>query len=156
MSFRLIALLALCTSPVVSSCCSMCCSSCESTATSAQELVEQVAARHSDVVRLTIHAVPAGGSEARAVASTVAEKRGKPSDPEDLKAMATAEPVVLQEGANVDVTLPLRGADGKPIGATGVTLANPNGLGQAQLVERAQGIARELESAIQAAKAPLW
>lgn len=141
----------------VSSCCSMCCddAKCEPAA-SAQAAVDSAVGRHADLVRLTIHAVPTGESAARVVATNSDAKRGKPSDPEDLKAFATGETIVLAEGDNVDVTLPLRDSAGAIMAVAGVTLANPKHLPQSEIVAQAQKIAAELQSAMCCAKQPLW
>ena len=86
----------------------------------------------------------------------VAEKRGKPSDPEDLEAMKTGETVVLREGDALDVTAPILDPGGRAIAATGITLAFSEGATEDDLIEKAHGIARELTAAIRAAEEPLW
>lgn len=121
-----------------------------------QQILDQVQAKHTDLVRLTVHAVPAGKTEACAVASTAADKRGKPSDKEDLQAMSTGKEVVLDEGENVDVTVPLPGADGKNIGAVGVTIKGGAGKSRDQLVAQARSIAQSVIDSVRGAKAPLW
>ena len=73
---------------------------CQSTAApcaDTQAVVEAVAKEHPDCVRLTVHATPPTGGEWRAIASTSAEKLGKPSDKEDLDARGTGRTVVLDE-----------------------------------------------------------
>ena len=122
----------------------------------AQAIVETIVAKHSDLVRLTIHAVPAGETESRIIACNVEEKRGKPSDPEDLQAMKTLMTVVLREGDALDVTAPILDPGGKAIAATGITLSFSEGATENDLVEKAQAIARELTEAIRAAEEPLW
>ena len=120
-----------------------------------QQIVDSVQAKHTDLVRLTVHAVPAGKTQACAVASTAADKRGKPSDPEDLEAMSSGKEVVLDQGGNVDVTVPLPGMDGKNVGAVGVTL-KAGSKSRDQLIGDARNIAQSVIDAVRAAKTPLW
>jgi hypothetical protein len=122
----------------------------------AQAVVEGIMAKHPDLVRLTIHAVPTGETECRFIACNVEEKRGKPSDPEDLRAMETLETVVLREGDALDVTVPVLDPAGKAIAATGITLSFSEGVTEEDLLKKANSIAEELTAAIRAAEKPLW
>jgi hypothetical protein len=121
----------------------------------AQEIVDRVAARHSDLVRLTLHAEPEG-KDCTQVASTMAERRGKPSDPEDIKAMKTGRQIVLDEGGNVDVTVPILIKSGRPTAIAGVTLTPMAGASRDATVRKARGIAQELAGEIRAAGKPVW
>ncbi len=87
-----------------------------------QAVVTKVAAAHPEVVRLTVHAVPPAGGALCAIASSLPEKLGKPSDPEDHRAIDSGETVVLDEAGAVDYTVPVRQKDGKFTAAVGVTL----------------------------------
>lgn len=118
----------------------------------AQQLVDATAAQHPDVVRLTLHGVPAGESELRVVASTLESKRGGKSDPEDFQAFKGGQEVVLQEGANVDVTVALKDSSGKALAVAGVTLKGERDAA----VQKARAIAAELAKAIYGAQPPLW
>ena len=122
---------------------------------SAQQIVERIAGKHADVVRLTLHAVPRGKTGLEMVASTAAARVGRPSDPEDAKAIETGEEVVLQEGDNLDVTIALADAAGKRTAATGVTLRMGEKLRE-QVLAEARAVAAELASAVALAKQPLW
>lgn len=51
----------------------------------AQELVDKTVAKYPDIVRLTIHAVPAGKEGSRIIACNIKEKIGSLSDPEDRR-----------------------------------------------------------------------
>src|SRR5438876_518028 len=62
----------------------------------AQRLVDELAKKHPELVRIGLHVTPAGSSENIIVASNVAAKLGQKSDPEDLRAMETGRPVVLK------------------------------------------------------------
>ena len=122
----------------------------------AQELVEGMASKHPDLVRLTIHADPTGEETSRIIACNIKEKIGKPSDPEDLEAMKTGETVVLREGDNLDVTAPIWNKAGKPVAATGITLRFGKEETESDVVKKATAIAKELNTAIQNAKKTLW
>lgn len=119
----------------------------------AQAMVDAVAARHGDVVRLTIHAVPSDGDRARVIASTSADKLGKWSDPEDLEALDNAVPITLMEGDDLDYTAPVVGAGGEPIAAVGVTVS---GTDEGAMKASATAIAAELADAIRAAPTLPW
>ena len=122
----------------------------------AQSIVESLAAKHSPVVRLTIHAVPTGERTSRIIASNVKEKIGKPSAHEDMEVMRTGRIVILKEGDNLDVTAPVPDKNGKPIAAAGITLRIAAGETEAEQIEKAKAIAKELGIAIQNAAKPLW
>lgn len=138
-SVLLLALLAAC-----SSCCGKCSTECP-----AQATVEAVAREHADCVRLTVHCTPAGASSPIACASTAAGKKGKPSDPEDLQAMQTGQPVVLEEPGALDVTVPILAKDGRFLAACGVTL-KADGASREQLVAKATAIAKTVEGRLPA------
>ena len=106
-----------------------------------QSIVADIAGKNTDIVRLTVH-MP-HGDDLVAVASTSAEKRDKPSDPEDLRAIETGETVVLAEGENTDVTVPIRQRDGAFTAAVGVTLS---GSDQAAATAKAKDIAASIDS----------
>jgi hypothetical protein len=122
----------------------------------AQGIVDGVAARHANLRRLTLHAIPTKGSQCTQIASTMPERRGKPSDAEDLEALRTGKEVVLDEDGAVDVTVPIRFADGKPTAVAGVTLALEEGGDREGLVSEARAIAKDLEGQIASAGRPLW
>lgn len=121
----------------------------------AQKVLDGVASKHTNVKRLTLHAVPAGG-ECTQIASTMASRRGKPSDPEDLEALSTGKEVVLDEEGAIDVTVPILMKDGKPTAVAGVTLAMAEGADREKLIGEARAIAQELAQGISAADKPLW
>lgn len=114
----------------------------------AQKLVDDLARKHPDLVRIGLHVTPPRSAENIIVASNVPTKIGQKSDPEDLKAMKTGRPVALREGENFDVTLPLHDAAGKIIGAIGLTLKPANNEQEGGAVRRAKAIADELEKRI--------
>ena len=122
----------------------------------AQSVIDRIAAEHPDLVRLTLHAVPVGKTECTQLASTMAERRGKPSDPEDLEAMRTGKEVVLSEPGAIDVTVPIMKIGGKPTAIAGVTLRAGDMADRNALVEKARKIAGDLASAVKASGKPLW
>jgi len=122
----------------------------------AQDIVDGVAAKHPEIVRLTLHAVPEGKTECTQLASTNKKRRGKPSDPEDLEAMKTGQEVVLDEPDAIDVTVPILKKGGKATAIAGVTLRAEKGANRAALVKYARAIAEELAAAVRAADKPVW
>ncbi|MBI3671013.1 MAG: hypothetical protein HY237_14690 [Acidobacteria bacterium] len=116
--------------------------------TFAQKLVDDLVARHPELIRVGLHVTPRNRTQNLIIASNVAEKIGKRSDPEDLKAMRTGQPVVLREGANFDITLPLHDATGKIIGAMGLTFKPWPGEAEADAIGCTRGLAAEIEKQI--------
>lgn len=113
-----------------------------------QDLVDETRQRHPGVARLTVHRAAAGSPQPMVVASTSADKLGKPSDPEDLQAIQTAQTVVLEEAGGLDVTVPVLIHGGKAGAAVGVTLSAAPNKARAEQVAEAQAIAREIEAAM--------
>lgn len=112
----------------------------------AQAVVEKVAAAHPECVRLTVHRVPATGGWMQVVASTLAEKLGKASDPEDHRAIATGETVVLDEAGAVDYSVPVCKQGGEYTAVIGVTLKT--GGDPAKQMNVAKAIAAEVAGQI--------
>ncbi|MEA1991724.1 MAG: hypothetical protein U9N58_05960 [Thermodesulfobacteriota bacterium] len=122
----------------------------------AQDLIDKTVAKYLNIVRLTIHAVPAGKEGSRIIACNIKEKIGSFSDPEDLEVLKTNKAVILKEEDNLDVTAPICDKAGRPIAATGITLRFRKGETESQVVEKAKSIAKELTAAIQNSNTPLW
>jgi hypothetical protein len=116
--------------------------------TLAQRLVDELAARHAELVRIGLHVTKPNSTQNVIIASNVAAKVGQKSDPEDLKAMLTGRPVVLREGENFDITLPLHDSSGEIIGAIGLTFKPKRDEQESHAVRRASDAARELERQI--------
>ncbi len=114
----------------------------------AQKLVDELAAKRTDVVRVALHLTPPEGPDNLIVACNVAERVGKKSDPEDLQAMRTGKAVVLKEEGNFDVTLPLHTASGKVIGAIGLTFKPKDNEKESSAAVRARKMATEVEKQI--------
>jgi len=122
----------------------------------AQKLVAAVAQRYTEIVRLTLHAAPAGTTECRVIASTESSRIGRASDKEDLEALASGQPVVLEEPEALDVTVPILPKQGKPTAVVGVTLRHPAGRDREATIGRAQEIAKAVAEAVQASTEPMW
>ena len=116
--------------------------------TVAQALVDQLVTRHPELVRIGLHVSPPNSPHNIVVASNIPAKVGQMSDPEDLKALNSGKPVVLKEGENFDVTLPLHDSTGKLIGAIGLTFRPQKGEQESDAIRRARATARELERRI--------
>ncbi len=119
--------------------------------TFAQELVDDLAAKHPEITRIGLHLTPPHGADNIIVASNLPAKIGLKSDPEDLRAMRSGRPVVLKEAGSFDVTLPLHDASGKTIGALGLTFKPARGEQESAAIKRAKDAARELERRIPSA-----
>ena len=132
------------------------CASTKAPYPAAQDIVDGVAAKHPELARLTLHAVPTDKTECTQLASTNRKRRGEPSDPEDLKALKTGLPIVLEEPGAIDVTVPILRKNGKPTAIAGVTLRAEEGADRAALVNQARAIAQELANAVRAAGKPVW
>lgn len=131
---------------------------CQSTAApcaDTQAVVESVAKEHPDCVRLTVHSTPPTGGEWCVIASTSAEKLGKPSDKEDLDARGTGRTVVLDEPGAVDVTVPILLKDAKWGAVCGVTIKTAAGASREQIVNNANTIAKAVEASMKAKSLPM-
>jgi hypothetical protein len=110
-----------------------------------QVVVDDVAKANPGVVRLTVHCMQDG--KLTACASTLADKKGKPSDPEDQQAIDGGQPVVKEEAAGLDVTVPILQQDGKFTVACGVTFGG-KGMARDAAVQQAQAIAKAVETGL--------
>lgn len=122
-----------------------CASTCCDSGCDPQAVVEKVARQNPDVVRLTVHCIKDG--KATACASTSAAKKGQPSDQEDIQAMRTGETIVLDEGSNLDITVPIQKRDGAYHAACGVTMP-AQGLTRPAAIEKATAIAKAVEAGL--------
>jgi len=120
--------------------------------TFAQKLVDDLAAKHPEITRIGLHLTPPQGADNIIVASNLPAKIGQKSDPEDLRAMRSGRPVILQEAGSFDVTLPLHDASGKTIGALGLTFKPAPGEQESSTIKRTRDAARELEKQIPSAR----
>jgi hypothetical protein len=118
----------------------------------AQRLVDKLAADHPDLRRVALHITPPKENENLIIACNLPERIGRKSDPEDLKAMKTGQPIVLKEGDNFDVTLPLHDATGRTIGAIGLTFKPRRGEQDPAATRRARAMVGQIEKQIASAE----
>lgn len=116
------------------------------TQTRAQAIVDQVQNAHPDVRVLALRVVDRATGELRLAGSTFG-RHGKKADADDLKVMRAGGPAtdVFSGGRRFGVDLPLRGADGQPIGTMNVGYALHAGDDRTQLLGRALSLRREVE-----------
>jgi len=69
-----------------------------------------------------------------------------------LKAMKTGQPILLREGKDFDVTLPLHDAAGRTIGAIGLTFKPLPGEQDPDATRRARAMAGQIEKQIASAE----
>lgn len=119
----------------------------------AQQIVSDIAGGHPDVVRLSLHGRPEGEQDTMCLASTSAGKAGKPSDPEDVKALTDGEVVEMMEGENFDYTAPIKDGNGVVFAVVGVTVSGGD---TESMKATAESIAAEVARAINTAPTPLW
>jgi hypothetical protein len=110
-----------------------------------QNVVTTVAKANPAVSRLSIHCPEDGAM--KTCASTDADRIGKASDPEDKKALATGQEVVLEEKGGLDVTVPICMKDGKATAVCGITLKT-DGMNRDQAIAKAREVAKAVESGL--------
>lgn len=124
----------------------------------AQSLVNDTASRHSDVERLSLHAIPSGETRLITIASTDAARRGRRADPEDLDALRYNRSIKMREGKNLDVTVPLIGRSGAPVAIAGITvsLGGDSAEEEMEAEATAMAVAEEMAQAIRESGSRLW
>ena len=127
-----------------------CPASCASPET--QAIVDAVAKEHPEVVRLTVHAKGTGCDKYCVIASTIAAKVCKLSDPEDLEAMSTGKTVVMDEVGMIDVTVPVLKVGPQCTATVGVTFKANAEMRRDEFVAMASAIAKVVEGRIRAIK----
>jgi hypothetical protein len=130
--------------------CPACTSTPKAPCADTQRAVESVAVLYPDCVRLTVHSIPPGGGQQVIVASTLPEKLGLASGPEDLEAMRSGKTIVLDEPGALDVTVPIGQKDGAWTAACGVTMRGNHAsqFDRDMLRARARQIAKAVEAAM--------
>ncbi|MGF6851471.1 TonB-dependent siderophore receptor [Paraburkholderia sp. CI3] len=121
----------------------------------AQTLVDDMIARHPEVMALAMHVRrPSGGVDYPIVASNIG-RIGKPADADDLRVIESGKPniVVGKYGDRLEVELPLQDAAGQTVGALAVVLPFKNGEDQAALQKKAEALRDELSKRIPDARA---
>jgi hypothetical protein len=118
----------------------------------AQKLVDETLAAHPELMGLELAANPPGKTQCVTIASTEAKGIGEKCDKDEFTAMKTNKPFVEKEQENgkvvYDVTIPIHGANGKIIATAGIDFKPEPNQSDAQVTERSQQIAKELESKV--------
>src|SRR5262249_19293596 len=119
----------------------------------AQRLVEETLTVHPELMGLELAATPPTKSQCVTIASNEAKGIGEKCNKDEFTAiMKTNKPFVEKEKENgkevYDVNIPIHDADGKVIATAGIDFKPEPGQSDAQVTERSQKIAKELESKI--------
>lgn len=105
----------------------------------AQKLVDEVTAKHPDLIIFAMHVTAPGAADNTIIASNKASIIGKKSDADDLKAINSPRPVteVSADGKRFEVLVPLESRTGEKIGALVTVFHYKPGDNQHRLVARA-------------------
>ena len=118
----------------------------------AQKLVEETLAAHPELMGFEIAATPPGKTQCVTIASNETKGIGEKCDKDEFTAIKTNRPFVEKEKENgkevYDVTIPIHDANGKIIATAGIDFKPAPNQSEAQVTERSQQIATELESKI--------
>jgi hypothetical protein len=118
----------------------------------AQKLVEETLAVHPELMGLEVAATPPGKSQCVTIASNETKGIGEKCDKDEFTAMKTNKPFVEKEKENgqevYDVTISIHDARGKIIATAGIDFKPEPNQSEAQVTERSQRIAKELESKV--------
>jgi iron complex outermembrane receptor protein len=118
----------------------------------AQELVEETLAVHPELMGLELAATPPGKTQCVTIASNETKGIGEKCDKDEFTAMKTNKPFVEKEKENgrevYDVTISIHDANGKIIATAGIDFKSEPNQSEAQVTERSQRIAKDLESKV--------
>ncbi|MDE2252011.1 MAG: WD40 repeat domain-containing protein [Gammaproteobacteria bacterium] len=122
--------------------------------TRAQQLVDEVLAKHPEVLIFAIHATPPE-SDYNVIAGSNIGRIGKKGDNDDMRCVYTGKPnlEVNSTGKRFEVELQLHDRAGAVIGAVGIVYAYHAGVDQAALHTAADAIRAQLEPRIENAAA---
>jgi hypothetical protein len=120
----------------------------QSKKTQAQNLVDRIAERHSEITGLELSATPAGQKNCVTIGATQAEDLGEKCDKDEAIAMKTGEPFVEQEPDGFDVTAPLHDVSGRLIGAIGIDFKQQPGQTKTDVLKLTAGLLKEVEQQI--------
>ena len=112
---------------------------------SAQNVVDDVAARHPEITMIELLAARSESDTCRTVAATDPREVGRKCDEDALALMKGDKIAVDKEREGFDVALPLHDASGAVIALAGLTFKATPGQTRAAVVRQAQQIAAELE-----------
>ena len=118
----------------------------------AQKLVDETLAAHPELMGFELAATPPGKTQCVTIASNETKGIGEKCDKDEFTAMKTNKPFVEKEKENgkevYDVTIPIHDASGKIIATAGIDFKPEPNQTDAQVIERSQQIAKELESKV--------
>jgi hypothetical protein len=118
----------------------------------AQKLVEETLAAHPELMGFELAATPPGKTQCVTIASNETKGIGEKCDKAEFTAMKTNKPFVEKEKENgkevYDVTIPIHDSNGKIIATAGIDFKPEPNQSDAQVTERSQQIAKELESKV--------
>ena len=122
----------------------------------AQKLVEETLAAHPELMGLELAATPPGKTQCVTIASNETKGMGEKCDKDEFTAIKTNKPFVEKEKEDgklvYDVTIPIHDANGKIIATAGIDFRPEPNQSDAQVTERSQQIAKELESKVKSIK----
>src|SRR5262245_27560483 len=112
-----------------------------------QQMVFDLQRTNPGIIRLSVHRYDPdlGGV---IVASTVTAKVGLPSHSEALRAMATLQPVVIELGSDLDVTVPILVRDGRAQACVGIVMTTGPRMPRETLIANARAVAKQIEDAM--------
>lgn len=118
----------------------------------AQKLLETTLAAHPEVTGLELATTPPKETQCVTIAATEANEIGEKCDQDEFTAMKTNQPFIEKQKEHgeetYDVTVPLHDATGKVIGTVGMDFRSAPAQQKAQVREKAERIAKELEASI--------
>ena len=111
----------------------------------AQKLLDEMLAKHKEVVIMAMHVTPPGKTENVIIASNIG-RIGKKADDDDLRVIKTGKPnlEVNKKGDHFEVELVMQDQSGKTIGAIGIVFMNEKGK-EAEFQKNAEQIRDEIK-----------
>jgi hypothetical protein len=93
----------------------------------AQSIIVKVKARHDDIVKLGLHAVPPGLKDNVIIANDAPEKVGKKSSAADLEKLAQSKAIAvpLEKSKTFDLLIPITAANGDDLNGGFVVMEVP-------------------------------
>lgn len=118
----------------------------------AQAVLIKVKARHDDIVKLGLHAVPPGETDNVIIANITPSKIGKKSSAKDLEKLARATPIAVRVDKDqiFDLLIPITDANGGDLGGGFVVMEVPyaKASDQAEALKIGVAIRDEVQSQI--------
>ena len=118
----------------------------------AQAVLVKVKAKHDDIVKLGLHAVPPGEADNVIIANITPSKIGKKSSPKDLEKLAKATPIAVRVDKDqiFDLLIPITDARGGDLDGGFVVMEVPyaKASNEAEALKIGVGIRDEVQSQI--------